>query len=263
MRTTLRVGVVSAIVALFVSGTAISAQADVTSDAVNYVALGDSYSSGTGTAEYTDTDCLLSNHSYPQQLASQLGLTLTFDACSGAVIDDVRNSQMANLNADTDLVTMSIGGNDTGWSDVVVSCARPWPWTCWGDIDNAEAYVTNTLPGRLDSLYSEIRAAAPNAQVVIVGYPRLFNGESCNVITRISGEEQARLNEAADLLGDTIGSVASAHGFDYVDPRGAFDGHAVCDDEEWLNGLSWPIVESFHPNRSGHDAYTDLIAPLV
>lgn len=263
MRKTLRLGVVGAVVALFIGGSAISAQADVTDEAVNYVALGDSYSSGTGTGEYFDDNCLRSDHAYPSQLAAANGFSLNFDACSGALIDDVLNSQMGNLNADTGLVTLQAGGNDTGWTDVIVSCARPWPWTCWDDIDNAKAFVQNELPGRLDTLYSGVRSAAPNAQVVVVGYPRLFNGESCNAITRISEEEQTELNAAADLLAETIGSVAASHGFSYADPRDEFTGHAVCDDEEWLNGLSYPVVESYHPNQLGHDSYTDQVQALI
>lgn len=243
--------------------TALPAQAEADAEALDYVALGDSYSSGTGTREYVDTTCQRSDHSYPAQLAAERGYSLSFDACSGATIDDVRSKQLGNLSADTGLVTISAGGNDTGWTNVVASCARPWPWNCWDDIDQANAFIANELPGMLDALYGDIRGAAPNAQVIVVGYPRLFNGETCNVVARISAEEQRRLNESADLLSDAIAAAAAGHGFDYVDARAPFAGHAVCDDEEWINGLSNPIGESYHPNRNGHDAYTGEVARLL
>lgn len=226
----------------------------------NYVAQGDSYASGTGTREYYDSGCQRSNHAYAKQLAAQQGMTLSHVACSGARIPDVRANQLGALSAATNLVTISIGGNDAGFSSTITQCALPWPWTCTGDISNARNFISDTLPGQLDALYAEIETRAPNAQVIVVGYPRLFNGEECNLGARISPEEQSALNGVADLLATKTSAVAAAHGFDFVDPRTPFDTHRICDDLEWLNGLSDPVSESYHPNRLGHDAFTDLIA---
>jgi lysophospholipase L1-like esterase len=226
-----------------------------------YVALGDSYSSGVGSREYYDNanGCMRSEHAYAFEVAAARGYQLEHVACSGARVPDVRANQLGALSSATTLVTMSIGGNDAGFVDVVTACAGPWPTTCWGKIDTARAFISDTLPGVLNDLYSEIRTRAPNARVVIVGYPKLFNGEECNSLARISPEEQAELNETADLLSNTISGVAQSHGFDYVDVRGAFTGHAVCDDVEWVNGVSNPIAESYHPNVNGYEAYADLI----
>lgn len=225
-----------------------------------YTALGDSYSSGTGTREYYDNGaCQRSPHAYPVLDAARLGATLTFAACAGAKIPDVLNGQLGSLNSGTRYVTLSVGGNDIGWSSVILQCAKPWPYTCWSQIDAAEAYIRNTLPGQLDQLYARIRTLAPNARVVVVGYPRLFNGEECNIIARISPGEQAELNAAADLLATTIKARAEARGFGFVDARGPFTGHAICDDVEWINGTSYPLGESYHPNRSGHLGYADLV----
>jgi lysophospholipase L1-like esterase len=229
----------------------------------NYVAQGDSYASGTGTREYYDTGCLRSNHAYAKQLASQEGMVLNHVACSGARIPDVRANQLGALSDTTDLVTISIGGNDAGFANVITQCAKPWPWTCTADIDNARSFISNTLPGQLDSLYTEIETRAPNARVMVIGYPRLFNGQECNFFARISGSEQSALNGVADLLAGKIAGIASAHGFDFVDPRDAFNHHRVCDSVEWVNGLSNPIVESYHPNRLGHDAFTGLISDML
>ena len=226
----------------------------------NYVAQGDSYASGTGTREYYDAGCQRSVHAYPKQIAAQDGLNLAHVACSGARIPDVRANQLGALSAATDLVTLSIGGNDAGFSSVITRCALPWPFSCSGDITNSRNFITNTLPGQLDSLYTEIETRAPNAQVIIMGYPRLFNGESCNFAARISSGEQTSLNSVADLLATKTAAIATAHGFDFVDPRTSFNTHRICDDVEWLNGLSNPVGESYHPNRLGHDTFTSLLS---
>jgi lysophospholipase L1-like esterase len=226
----------------------------------NYVAQGDSYASGTGTREYYDAACQRSVHSYAKQLAAQEGMSIAHVACSGARIPDVRANQLGALSATTDLVTLSIGGNDAGFSSVITRCALPWPFSCTGDITNSRNFITNTLPAQLDALYTDIETRAPNAQVIIVGYPRLFNGEECNFGARISSGEQSSLNSVADLLAAKTQAIASAHGFDFVDARAPFDGHRICDDVEWLNGLSNPTGESYHPNRLGHDTFTALVA---
>ncbi len=230
-----------------------------------YAALGDSYSSGVGTRSYyaDSGSCQRSPYAYPVLDAARLGAALTFVACSGAKVADVRNGQLSSLRTATRYVTVSVGGNDAGFSSVLLQCAQPWPTTCWGAIDNANAVIRNTLPGRLDGLYAAIRSRAPNARVVVVGYPRLFNGEECNLAARISPGEQQELNATADLLATTIRTRAAAHGFAFVDARTRFTGHSVCDDVEWINGLSNPISESYHPNRSGQSGYAALVEPAL
>jgi lysophospholipase L1-like esterase len=225
-----------------------------------YTALGDSYSSGVGTRTYFSDSgsCYRSPVAYPVLTANSIGAQLTFAACSGARIPDMA-SQIGSLNADTGLVTVSIGGNDAGFVDVITRCALPWPWTCWGEINTANDFIRNTLPGQLDGVYDMIRTKAPNAQVIVVGYPRIFNGEECNFGARISSGEQAELNKSADLLTNVIGARAAAHGFGFVDPRSAYTSHAICDDVEWVNGLSDPILESYHPNTFGQSGYARML----
>ncbi|MFC3491796.1 SGNH/GDSL hydrolase family protein [Glycomyces rhizosphaerae] len=255
----------AALAAAFVSVMALTSGA-AQAQTIEYVALGDSYASGVGTRSYIDdgSGCSRSESAYPSLLADAIGADLTFAACSGAKTGDVLADQLGGLSDSTDLVTITIGGNDTGWTGVVQQCAYPYPWTCTKEIDAAEAFVRDQLPAKLHAVYDAIESAAPNADVVVLGYPRLFNGEECNAITRISPAEQAALNDAADLLGDTVGQVAVSHGFDYVDVRDAFDDHAVCDDTEWLNGLSYPIAESYHPNTAGQkDGYFPLLNAIV
>jgi lysophospholipase L1-like esterase len=227
--------------------------------AVGYVALGDSYASGVGTRsyDYDSSGCQRSRFAYPVLDAARLGAPLSFAACGGATVSSVLTGQLGTLNAQTGYVTVTVGGNDAGFSGVINQCARPWPYNCTNNINAANSYIRNTLPGTLDNLYTQIRNRAPNARVVVVGYPRLFNGEQCNLLSRISGQEQSALNSTADLLAGTIAGRAAAHGFGFADARAPWTHHAICDDQEWLNGLSNPTSESYHPNRAGQSAYAD------
>lgn len=235
--------------------------------APDYVALGDSYSSGTGTRSYIadGTECQRSTSAYPSLIAAARGYALNFRACSGATIADVTNTQLSALTSATTYVTISVGGNDAGFADVLTECAQPgWMSDCDGAIDGAQAYVDGALPSQLATLYSSIRSRAPYAQVAVVGYPRIFMGEDCNALTWFSPEEEARLNQMADLINARTSAAASAAGFTFANPTSAFIGHAVCDDPEWLNGLSNPISESYHPNVLGHsNGYTPVVSGAV
>jgi lysophospholipase L1-like esterase len=242
------------------AGTTLVASAPAHAAGESYVALGDSYSAGNGTREKLD-DCWRSSLAYPSLIAAARGYALDFRACSGATVADVVNTQLSALSASTSYVTISIGGNDAGFADVLTECALPgWASDCDGAIDGAQSYIDSTLPGSLSGLYASIRSLAPNAEVVVVGYPRIFMGEDCNALTWFSPAEEQRLNQTADQINGVIGAAAAGAGFGFADPTSAFTGHAVCDDPEWINGLSDPIDDSYHPNAAGH---ANGYAPLV
>lgn len=248
-------------------GLLLSLVAPVQAAPPTYVALGDSYSSGTGTRFYIldGTTCQRSVYAYPSLLASARGYALNFRACSGARISDVANLQLSALSDSTSYVTISVGGNDAGFARVLSTCAQPW-WAadCNGAIDRAQAYVNNTLPGALSTLYDAIRSRAPSATVVVVGYPRIFNGTDCDSLTWFSPSEMTRLNATADLLNSRTRSVASAAGFSFANPTSRFVGHAVCDTPAWINGLTIPVTESYHPRIAGHRyGYLPTVSPLV
>ena len=257
--------VAGAVSALTTAAVVVALSSPAVAAGPSYVALGDSYSSGTGTRTYLNdgTSCQRSVYAYPSLDASALGLALTFRACSGATVADVTNTQLSALSGSTAYVTISVGGNDAGYANVLTECAQPsWMSNCNGAIDNAQYVITYVLPGRLSTLYSSIRAKAPNARVVVVGYPRIFNGEDCNALTWFSPTEESRLNSTADLLNSKTSTVAASKGFTFVNPTTRFLGHAVCDNVEWINGLSNPISESYHPNIAGHrDGYAYVTKP--
>ena len=251
-----------ALIATCVAGWALPAAAAA---APPYVALGDSYSSGVGTRVYYNdgTSCERSPDAYPPTIATARGYALSFQACSGAKTTDVNSSQLGPLSAATNLVTITIGGNDAGFSNVILNCAAYY-FTCDSAINSANTFIANKLPGLLDTTYGDIRSHAPTAHVVVLGYPHLFttDGQTCNFNALTSGNEK-KLNNTADLLDSVISARASAHGFTYVDPRNAFLPHEVCSSSEWLNGQSNPLSESYHPNISGQAEFTTLVEGVL
>ena len=84
--------------------------------AESYVALGDSYSSGTGTKDYLDdgTTCQRSALAYPSLIAAAGDLDLDLRACSGATTADVIATQLDALGSSTDRVSISVGGQRRG-----------------------------------------------------------------------------------------------------------------------------------------------------
>lgn len=228
-----------------------------------YVALGDSYSAGTGTRAKVD-DCYRSKYGYPALVAAAQGLSLDYQACSGATTSSLLANQTSTLGSGTGYVSLTIGGNDVGFTSILTECAKPgWMSNCTKAINGGRAILNDSLPGRYDNVFSTIRSKAPNAKVVVGGYPHIFNGEDCNLLTFFSPSEQASLNTATTDLNTLARGKATARGFRFVDAVPSFKGHAVCDSPEWLNGLSNPIEESYHPNRDGNRGYANLFGPAL
>jgi lysophospholipase L1-like esterase len=230
-----------------------------------YVALGDSYSSGVGTRVYYNdgTSCNRSPEAFAPKIAAARGYSLSFQACSGAKTSDVNNNQLGTLNSATNLVTITIGGNDAGFSNVILNCALYY-FTCQSSINEANSFIQNKLSALLDTTYNNIRSRATVAHAVVLGYPHLFTseGKTCNFNTLTSGHEK-ELNHTADLLDGVISARAAAHKFTFVDPRNAFLPHEVCSSSEWLNGQSNPLSESYHPNISGYADFTSQIEGVL
>ncbi|MFD0392993.1 SGNH/GDSL hydrolase family protein [Streptomyces nogalater] len=227
------------------------AQASSTAAAGGYVALGDSYSSGVG-ASYIGSSgsCERSTKAYPYLWnAAHSPSSFAFNACSGATTDDVRANQLGSLGSTTSLVSVTAGGNDAGFADVMTTCVLQSDSSCLSRINTAKAYVANTLPGKLDTLYNAIRAKAPSARVVVIGYPRFYLlGQSC---LGLSETKRAAVNDAADYLDTAIKARATAHGFVFGDVRTTFTGHEICSSSSWLHSVNWlDIGESYHPTAA-------------
>ncbi|MDD9382127.1 SGNH/GDSL hydrolase family protein [Streptomyces sp. ZAF1911] len=219
-----------------------------------YVALGDSYSSGVGAGNYDSAsgNCKRTPRAYPALwAAAHSPQTFSFAACSGARTGDVMSGQLTPLNAGTDLVSITIGGNDAGFSDVMTTCVLQSEATCVSRVNQAKAYVDSTLPGQLDQVYNAIHSRSPGARVVVLGYPRFYklNG-TC--VAGLSEGERTAINGASDYLNAAIAKRAANHGFAFASVAGAFTGHEICSGSEWLHSLNWlNIGESYHPTAAG------------
>jgi lysophospholipase L1-like esterase len=233
--------------------------------ASQYVDLGDSYASGVGTRVFYESSgsCKRSPDAYGPKVAAAKGYSLNFEACSGAKTTDVNEKQLGNLKSTTALVTISIGGNDAGFSNVILNCALYY-FTCGSAINEANSYIATKLGGVLDTTYNNIRSRATTAHVVVLGYPHLFTdtGTTCNA-NFLTGSNEKKLNETGDKLDAKLKERAEAHGFTFVDPRSAFKPHAVCSSEEWLNGQSNPLEESYHPNVKGQARFTTEVEAVL
>ncbi|MCE1178353.1 MAG: SGNH/GDSL hydrolase family protein [Micrococcales bacterium] len=230
-----------------------------------YVALGDSYAAGNGTSNYNlDYSCARSTDAYAPIIAAERpGTALSFLACGGAKTGDVLANQLGTLSSDTDYVTLSIGGNDVGFTSLILGC---WNWLdtsgCLSTIDSTNARIAGELPAKLDQTYAAIRSRAPKAKVIIVGYPHLLGDTvGCSQADGITATEAPRLNALVDNLNATIAQRARANGFTFVNPVAAFDGHDVCSSSRYVWGKWAPLItDIYHPTKAG---YRNGYAPLV
>jgi lysophospholipase L1-like esterase len=220
-----------------------------------YVALGDSYSAGNGAGNYDSASgsCHRSFSAYPYLWKNAHAPSSFADtSCSGAVTTDVTANQLAPLNSSTGLVTLTIGGNDAGFSDVMTTCVIGSDTDCVNRVNQAESYVRNTLPARLDTVYNAIRAKAPYARVVVLGYPHMYD-LSAWFCVGMSDTKHQKIDEASDVLDSVTATRAAAHGFVFGDVRSTFNGHELCSGDDWLHALVVsPSFESYHPTATGH-----------
>ena len=220
----------------------------------NYVALGDSYASGVGSGSYTSESgsCLRSTLAASQLWANaHAPASFKFVACSGAKTTDVNANQLSALSSTTTLVSITIGGNDVGFSTVMEDCVLYSTDTCVSEVNAAENTARTQLPGWLDTTYNGVRSHAPNARVVVVDYPRFYH--DLWYCIGLSSTDRNKINEGADVLDGVISAAASRHGFSFADVRPAFaNGHEICDSNSWLHSVDWSnIVQSYHPTSAG------------
>jgi lysophospholipase L1-like esterase len=230
-----------------------------------YSALGDSYSAGYGAnSSNLDSSCGRNTYAYPYLVAQQKAYTLNFVACGGAVTGDVINNQIPTIASDTKVVTMTIGGNDIGFVNLILACTT---LGCSSQIASSQNQINTQLPAKLNATYAAIKAKAPSAKVVILGYGRPFASPSrtCLSATGVSSSEEVSLNALVDSLNNTIKARAQAYGFSYADPNPYWSGHDVCSSNPFTNGLTiLHSSDSYHPTRNGYSAgYTPLVRSIV
>ena len=214
----------------------------------SYVALGDSYSAGSGALPPTDA-CLRSAAAFPVLLAKLGRLELTHAACGGATMAQVASTQLAALSKSTDFVTVQAGGNDIGFVPVFAACATLADEDCWAPLAAANAYLDTTFVKDASALYKAIKKKAPKAKLIVVGYPRLFNGTNCSTNVYYSPTEQARMNATIDLLNTRLAQAAKKVRAAFANPTKAFKRHAWCDKASWITPPEVQIA--FHPTALG------------
>jgi lysophospholipase L1-like esterase len=224
---------------------------------VNYVALGDSYSSGLGAGDYISSSgsCDRSTNAYPEQwAAANSPATFTSAACSGATTADVINSQVSALRASTTLVSITIGGNDAGFSRVMETCVLASTSTCVNAVKTAETFIAGQLPALLNKTLTTIRTDAPSATVVVLGYPDLYDLSRSGFCIGLSTQDRTALNLGADDLDHALQAAAQANHDTFADVRGQFAGHEICDSGSWLHSVDiFAISSSYHPTAAGQE----------
>jgi len=244
------------------------------------VAMGDSYSSGQGDPPFTNDSvdgCNRSVEGYPENLVNTDSTIyrgkLAFVACSGATTTDVvegRNGEPPQtdwLSSATQLVTITIGGNDVGFGPILQACAQ-------GTGCGPSSYPTldeqiQAMQPKLRGLYTYVAAHAPNARLIVLTYPQIFPADPTFCSSAVVG---------AMSSGSILWARQEWHNFDVVvaqaalglpgvqvlDEENAFAGHSACDGTPYANGIIWSAINnSFHPNwRGDQQTASDLEALL-
>jgi lysophospholipase L1-like esterase len=217
-----------------------------------YVALGDSYSSGVGSGSESGS-CLQSPTAYPGLWnAAHHPSSYTMVACSGAKTTDVNANQLSALSSSTGLVSITIGGNDVGFSNIMQTCVLYGTSECVAAVNQAEAIAQSSLPGWLNTTYNGIRSHAPNAQVVVLDYP-VFYQLGVWYCIGLSETSRSKIDEGINLVDGIIKTAATNHGFSFADVRSIFVGHQLCSSgTKWLHSLNYTdLTESYHPTAAG------------
>jgi hypothetical protein len=269
--------------------------ASITDTTPGFVALGDSYSSGEGNPPYLDgthtsgTDtCHRSSVAYPELVASHLGYSSAafgFHACSGAVIQDFSGQsqeppQIQWLNSATKLVTLTIGGNNANFAGVITDCIADSTCEVASElaIDQAMANMANNTasnPLSLTQLYIRIAAHAPNAKVLVLGYPRFFPkippllcatgvpGQNFNILQM--AWINLKIRQFDNVIQNAVKqAAATGANVGYVDVYNAFDKHELCTASPDMNAAivsldPQVVAGSFHPNQSGQTAFATAV----
>ena len=234
------------------------------SGTVQYVALGDSYAAGQGGGGDSVENCQQSPNGYPYLLDPRRRIDLRANAaCTGASTSEVI-TQLAALNEDTELVTLTVGAADFDLSGVLTACTAvpPAPVDCQVAIAGAVGELAG-LGGSLFTLYTAVSAAAPDALIVVTGYPYLFE--------IVEGDPNAALkeqiNDAIAALNSTIQqAVAAAQAADpdinivYVDVTEEFAGHGIGSKKPFIHADG---EDAYHPTAAGYRAYAKAIFAAI
>lgn len=258
----------------------------------HYAAFGDSFVSGVGTTGVVvdaKNPCGTGPLAWPYGVREYLGIqSMTFAACSGATTRHVvgAGGQMSKLppadQLNNALITMMVGGNDIRLDERLQKCfqgstkSAPDPSAC-GDLDqllnNIGAVIQDSLGRTLEETYRTVRAAAPNAAIVAVGYPHLVDAtnDTCDQTWTgyvLDRARRQKLNDLADALNGQIARAASNAGIYWITDEivEKFRGHEACSGaDEWIVSpdevlRTRNLVSLSHPNDRGYPAIAEVVA---
>ncbi len=260
----------------------ISAGALATADAaqaktLDIVIAGDSYSSGVGGGgTITGGTCIRSSNTWGQvyaRLVRAKGLTVNVNnvACAGGVVPDL-DGQINAVTPQTDLVLLTIGGNDVGFANIVVQCFAPAisdPARCKSAIDTAKRKVPGVQTAALKRLQTLKTKLRPGGKVVVASYPYLANNS--NYILRglfnsyNTGKGARELGDLGDQIVLNAAAIANPEaGYDLVtlvEVKDRFIGHEPNQDPYVENPNRWvnEILSDgpYHPNAAGYRAMAE------
>lgn len=247
-----------------------------------YVALGDSFTA-TGLPR-AEGDCKRSTQNYPHLVAAaHPEMTLSDVSCGGASTEDmlgsqefrgaVQRPQFDALDEDTDLVTVSLGGNDFDvyWGFLyrcvqVASLPARNDAPCRSTNDGRIERKMGAIRANLAEVLEEAADRAPDARVLFVGYPRLLpDSGSCPKRVPVASGDVDYVREMSELLVEAQRGAAEDAGAEYVDVYSHSLGHDICSDDPWVNDATDGPQGSynFHPMPAHQKAVADLIEEML
>lgn len=249
-----------------------------TSAPETYVALGDSYTAGPliPNQETDPLGCLRSDHNYPTLAAAALGLSLTDMSCSGATTGDMTSSQgvtpgpnppqFSPITTATSVVSLSIGGNDIGFTSILENCAALTPWGPTKVGQSCQSYYDpngddqlgaqiKALEPKIASLVQQIHTLAPSAVVFVVGYPAILPSTgACWPSMPLETSDALYLRQKEIQLDGVLSTAAKKNGAVYVNTYGPSASHNACTSEShrWVEPLfPGSSAAPVHPNARG------------
>ncbi|MET9228193.1 SGNH/GDSL hydrolase family protein [Lentzea sp. NPDC003310] len=263
-----------AVVAMLVAGTS-TAQADT----LEYVALGDSAAAGPLIPNQDPALWCLrsSNNNYPQVAAKILGAQLTDVTCSGAKTEDFSGRQFGfvkpqfdALKSTTDLVSITIGGNDVGLVQTALGCINLLPepigLSCRDRLTAGGDQVAAAIKGwapEFGQALDEVKKRAPKAKILVTGYGTYIRPGGCYPVQPIWARDADYLQASVNLLSATARAEAEKRGATYVDLAAVSVGHDTCakPSDRYLEGLiPTTIAAPLHPNAAGMAAFGATVA---